>query len=150
MPQSHVQLYSHLIFSTKNREALLDDAIRPKVHAYLAVLLRDLDSTFVVVGGVADHVHILFDASKFHTPVEIVEKIKKDSLKFVKTLGSEYQNFYWQRGYGLFSVGPTQRNAMETYIRNQEEHHKVKSFKDEYRDFLTRYKLPVDEHYLWD
>ena len=102
MPQSHVQLYSHLVFSTKNREPFLNELIRPRVHAYLATVIRDFGSSYVVVGGVADHVHILFDLSKHHSPVSIVEKVKKESSKFVKTLEPEQNQFYWQRGYGLF------------------------------------------------
>lgn len=75
MPQSLTKLYAHLIFSTKNRQPFLDDAIRPRVHAHLATIIRNLDSPRVVVGGVADHVHILFDMGKMHAPVEFVEQI---------------------------------------------------------------------------
>ncbi len=106
MPQSLTQLYAHLIFSTKSREPFLGSEIRPRVHGYLASLLRDLDSPSTVVGGVEDHVHILFDMGKLHAPVEFVEQVKKQSSKFVKTLGPAYQEFYWQRGYGMFSVNP--------------------------------------------
>ena len=98
MPQSFAQLYAHLIFSTKNRRPMLDDEIRPRVHGYLATVIRNLDSPFVVVGGVADHVHILFDMGKMHAPVQFVERVKRESSKFVKTLGAKYKDFYWQRG----------------------------------------------------
>ena len=87
MPQSLTRLYAHLIFSTKHREPFLDEAIRPRVHAYLATIIRDLDSPWVVVGGVADHVHILFDMGKMVAPVKFVEEVKRESSKFVKTLG---------------------------------------------------------------
>ncbi len=109
MPQSLTKLYAHLIFSTKNRHPFLDDEIRPRVHAYLATIIRSLDSSWVVVGGVADHVHILFDMGKMRAPVEFVEQVKRESSKFVKTLGAPYREFYWQRGYGMFSVGPAYR-----------------------------------------
>jgi len=150
MPQSLVQLYAHLIFSTKDRQPLLNESIRSNVHGYLASLIRDLDARFVVVGGVADHVHILFDLGKLHAPVEFVEKVKRESSKFVKTLGPQYGEFYWQRGYGLFSVSPTHRESVELYIRNQKEHHRVKTFQEEYREFLNRYGIESDERYLWD
>jgi REP element-mobilizing transposase RayT len=150
MPQSFTKLYAHLIFSTKNRKPFLDDPIRPRVHAYLATALRDLDSPFVVAGGVADHVHVLFDMGKMHAPVKIVEQVKRESSKFVKTLGSRYKNFYWQRGYALFSVGPTQRSDVEAYVRNQEEHHRKITFQDELRMFLKRYEMDYDERYVWD
>lgn len=110
MPQSLCRLYAHLVFSTKNRTPLLDEIIRPRVHAYLATLTRDLGSPWVVVGGVSDHVHLLFEQGKMHSPVKLVEQIKRESSKFVKTLADQYASFYWQRGYGMFSVSPTLLN----------------------------------------
>jgi putative transposase len=150
MPQSLTKLYAHLIFSTKNRKPFLDDQIRARVHAYLATIVRDLDSPFVVVGGVADHVHILFDMGKMVAPVKFVEQVKRESSKFVKTLGNKYQDFYWQRGYGMFSVSPTHRDVVEAYIKNQEEHHRTRTFQDEFRAFLVKYGIQYDEEYVWD
>ena len=83
MSQSSTKLYAHLIFSTKNRKTFLDEEIRPRVQAYLATIIRSIDSPWVVVGGVADHVHILFDMGKMHAPVEFVERVKRESSKFV-------------------------------------------------------------------
>jgi REP element-mobilizing transposase RayT len=150
MPQSLTKLYAHLIFSTKNRHSFLDDAVRPRVHAYLATTIRGLDSPWVVVGGVADHVHILFDLGKMHAPVEFVEHVKRESSKFVKTLGKKYEKFYWQRGYGMFSISPKDRDAAESYVRHQDEHHRTKTFQEEYRAFLEQYGIIYDEQYLWD
>lgn len=150
MSQSLTKLYAHLIFSTKDREPLLDDAIRPRVHAYLATVIRDLKSPWVVVGGTVDHVHFLFDMGKMHAPVEFVERTKRESSKFIKTLGPKYRGFYWQRGYGMFSVGPANRDEAEAYVRNQEEHHRVRSFQEEFRAFLDRYGVEYDEQYTWD
>ena len=150
MPQSLTKLYAHLIFSTKNRQPLLDETIRPRVHAYLATIIRSLDSPWVVVGGVADHVHVLFDMGKLHAPVEFVEQAKRESSKFVKTLGAEYQDFYWQRGYGIFSVGPAHRDEAEEYVRNQEDHLRGKTFQDEFRAFLGHYGVSYDEEHVWD
>jgi REP element-mobilizing transposase RayT len=150
VPQSLTKLYAHLIFSTKNRQPFLDESIRPRVHAYLATVIRDLDSPWVVVGGVADHVHILFDMGKMHAPVEFVEVTKRESSKFVKTLGVKYRDFYWQRGYGMFSVGPADRDVAESYVNNQEEHHRTRLFQEEFRSFLAKYGIPYDEQYVWD
>ena len=150
MPQSLTKLYAHLIFSTKNRKPFLDDEIRPRVHAYLATTIRDLDSPFAVVGGVADHVHILFDMGKMIAPVKVVEQVKRESSKFVKTLGPKYGAFFWQRGYGMFSVSPTHREDVEAYVRAQEEHHRKVAFQEEYRSFLKRYGIVFDEKYVWD
>jgi REP element-mobilizing transposase RayT len=150
MPQSLTKLCAHLVFSTKNREPYLDEEIRPRVHAYLATIVRNLDSPWVVVGGVADHVHILFDMGKLHAPVEFVERVKRESSKFAKTLGPRYKSFYWQRGYGIFSVGPANRDEAEAYVRNQEEHHRTRSYQEEFRAMLERYGVPYDEQYVWD
>lgn len=150
MPQSLTKLYAHLIFSTKSRQPFLDYEIRPRVHGYLATIIRNLDSPWVVVGGVADHVHILFDMGKMHAPVEFVEQAKRESSKFVKTLGAQYKDFYWQRGYGMFSVGPAQRGEAEEYVRSQDEHHRSKTFQHEFRTFLERYGIACDEQHLWD
>jgi REP element-mobilizing transposase RayT len=150
MPQSLTKLYAHLIFSTKNRERWLDDQIRPRVHGYLATVIRDLDSPWVVVGGVEDHVHILFDIGNKTAPVKFVEQVKRESSKFVKTLDPKYSRFYWQRGYGMFSVSPKDRDEAEKYVRDQEEHHRTRSFQDEYRAILQTYEIEFDEQYVWD
>ena len=150
MPQSFCQLYAHLIFSTKDRVRFLDDAIRPRVHAFLATAVRDMDAPFVVVGGTTDHVHVLFDLGKKHAPPKFVEQVKKESSKFVKNLGTDYAQFYWQRGYGMFSVGPTWVSEVEAYVRGQEEHHRKMTFQEEFRAFLDRYRIEYDERYVWD
>lgn len=150
MPQSLAKLYAHLVFSTKNRQPFLDDAIQTRVHGYLATTIRNLDSPWVVVGGVADHVHILFDMGKKHAPVEFVEQLKRESSKFVKTLGTNYKQFYWQRGYGMFSVSPIHRDEAEAYVRNQEEHHRTRTYQEEFRAMLSQYEIEYDEQYVWD
>lgn len=139
MPQLLTKLYAHLVFSTKNREPFLDDEIRSRVHAFLATVLREMDSPWAVVGGVDDHVHMLFDIGKKRPPIEFVVQSKRESSKFVKTLGRKYSEFYWQRGYGMFSGSPASRDEAEAYVRNQAEHHRVRTFQDEFRAFLERY-----------
>ncbi len=150
MPQSFAQLYAHLVFSAKNRERWLNDEIRPRVHAYIAGIVRGLDARYVVVGGVADHVHVLFDMGKMHAAVDFVSEVKRESSKFVKTLGNQYRRFYWQRGYGLFSVSPDRKADVESYVRNQEEHHRGVTFQDEFRDLLRRCDIEWDERFVWD
>lgn len=130
--------------------AFLDDTIRPRVHGYLATIVRDLDSPWVVVGGVDDHAHILFDMGKMLAPVKFVEQVKRESSKFVKSLGSKYSQFYWQRGYGMFSVGPKDRDKAEWYVRNQDTHHQKVTFQQEYRALLEQYSITYDERYVWD
>jgi REP element-mobilizing transposase RayT len=150
MPQSISQIYAHLIFSTKDRYPFLQPNICERVHAYLSVVLRDMGSPYVVVGGVADHVHILYDIGRVTAVSDYVEQLKRESSKFVKTLGDNLDKFYWQRGYGIFSVSPTHRESVVKYIQNQDEHHRTKTFQEEYRMFLKRYEIEFDERYVWD
>lgn len=150
MPQSLSQLYVHLIFSTKDRFPFLKDDVAFRVHGYLATVVRDMGSPFVVVGGIDDHVHILFDMGRIHAAKDFVEQIKRESSKFVKSLRPNLDKVYWQRGYGIFSVSPTHRESVVQYIKNQEEHHRDKTFLEEYREFLNRYEIEFDEQYVWD
>lgn len=81
--------------------------------------------------------------------MDLLEEIKKQSSKWIKNQGNQYSNFYWQDGYGIFSVNPTQVNVVVEYIKNQEEHHRTVSFQDELRAFLKKYKVEYDERYIW-
>jgi len=150
MPQSFCQIYIHAIFSTKSWKRWLDDDIRPRVHAYLATLARDCGCPYVTVGGPDDHVHVLADIGKRTLPVELIGKVKQESSKFVKTLGKQYAGFYWQSGYGMFSVGPTRVEEVKTYIEHQVEHHRTQTFQEEFRALLDRYGIAYDERYVWD
>lgn len=150
MPQSLSMLYVHLIFSTKNREPLLAQSIRSRLHAYLATVLNNLGNPAVKVGGTRDHVHILFRLSKNSTLAEVVEKIKTNSSKWVKTQARSLRGFYWQNDYGAFSVSPNEADAVSEHIEKQEEHHRAVSFQEEYREFLKAHGMEYDERYVWD
>jgi putative transposase len=150
MAQSLSKILVHLIFSTKNREAIIRDEIRDKLHRYSASILKEWDSPAVLINSVEDHIHILFSLSKNHSISKIVEEIKKASSKWIKGKGNAYGGFYWQSGYGAFSVSQSNAAEVERYIGNQKEHHRHKTFQDEFREFLNRYEVPFDERYVWD
>ncbi|MBN1515172.1 transposase [Candidatus Sumerlaeota bacterium] len=151
MPQSLVQNYQHIVFSTKNRAAFLSDSgIRQEMHAYLGGACRDSDSPSLAVGGVADHVHILCRLSKHLAIVNFIRDIKRESSKWIKTKDSTYQAFQWQNGYGAFSVSPSHVPDLIRYIGEQEAHHHRESFQDEFRRLLKKYGLEWDERYVWD
>ena len=150
MPQSFCQLHAHIVFSTKNREPYLGESIRPKVHAYMAGILNDLGCSDILIGGFVDHVHCLCSLNKTKSPVKIIQVLKQDSSKFIKTLDDRLTSFAWQNGYALFSVSPTHLESVQKYIKEQVEHHRVKSFQEEYKEFLKRYNIPYDERYVWD
>ena len=150
MPQSLANLYVHLIFSTKERVPYLSPKVCPDLHAYLATVLANLHSPAVLINSVADHVHLLFNMGRTVSLAQVVEDVKKSSSKWIKTQDAALSGFSWQAGYGAFSVSESNVPKVANYIRNQEEHHRVKTFQEEYREFLARHKMPFDERYVWD
>ncbi|MDB5341906.1 MAG: Transposase [Schlesneria sp.] len=150
MPQSLANIYIHLIFSTKDRVPFLANAWRPDLHAYMATVLANLNSPAVLINSVEDHVHILFNMGRTVTLAQVVEDVKKSSSKWVKTQTSKFGSFAWQGGYGGFSVSASNVPKVTNYVRHQEEHHRVKSFQEEFREFLAKHKIEYDEKYVWD
>lgn len=150
MPQSLSYLLTHIVFSTKDRAPVLDATVRPALHAYLATVARNVDCECFRVGGIADHVHLAIRLSRTIAMAKLIEELKTSSSKWLKTQSPALAAFAWQRGYGAFSVGPSDLNALLHYIDTQEEHHKTRTFQDEYRAFLTKYAIEYDERYVWD
>lgn len=151
MPQSIAQNLLHLIFSTKHRHPFLkNDATRTELHKYAAGILRNWDSPAIEINSVEDHIHILFALSKNHALAKIVEELKKSSSSWIKTKVDGCAQFYWQAGYGAFSVSQSRVESVRQYIRNQAEHHRKKTFQEEYRQFLRRHGIEIDERRVWD
>jgi putative transposase len=150
VPQSFVQILVHLIFSTKNREPLLPDDIRPELHPFMATILKGKECPAILISSVEDHAHVLFHLSKNHALCDVIESLKKDSSKWIKTKGRNYRNFHWQSGYGAFSVSQSNVAQVVRYIGKQKEHHRRRTFQEEFRAFLKRYQVPYDERYVWD
>src|SRR5437773_10067961 len=150
MPQSLAKILIHLVYSTKNRERILGDDIRTELHRYTAGILKEWDSPAILINSVEDHIHLLFSLSKNHAVSKIVEKAKKGSSKWLKTKAATLANFHWQNGYGVFSVSQSGVEEVRKYIANQQEHHRKKTFQEEFLEFLKRYEVPYDERYVWD
>ena len=150
MPQSLARLPIHLVFSTKNRERILSVQIRDSLHAYVATVLKNLGCPAILINSVEDHIHILFELSRTVSVSEAVEEVKKASSKWIKTQSHEFAGFAWQAGYGAFAISESNVPAVREYIAGQQEHHRVKSFQEEYRAFLERHRVPFDERYMWD
>ncbi|HEY0761696.1 MAG TPA: transposase [Pyrinomonadaceae bacterium] len=151
MAQSLSRLWTHLIFSTKDRYPFLrDKVLRGEMHAYLAEMLRVHDCETLIVGGVEDHAHSLFALSRTHSIASVVKEVKRTSSGWIKTTSRKLSKFHWQAGYGAFSVSQSNLTAVIRYIENQEEHHKRVTFQDEYRRFLKAYGVEFDERYVWD
>jgi REP element-mobilizing transposase RayT len=150
MPQSLSKVILHIVFSTKNHEPWLDLSVRPRMHAYLATVCRDLGAELVRVGGVADHIHIVSTLPRTVSQAEFIEQMKKTSSKWIKPLNTRYRGFFWQRGYGAFSVSPSQLDAVLNYVEAQQEHHRTRTFQEEYRELLRKHAVDFDERYVWD
>ncbi|MGI9582678.1 IS200/IS605 family transposase [Chryseobacterium sp. RRHN12] len=150
MGQSLVKNYIHIVFSTKNREPIIDEEIQEELFSYLAGIFKNMECNPVKIGGYKDHVHILCLLSKKVTLIKLLESLKSHSSKWIKTKDKKYSHFYWQNGYGSFSVNPKEIDTVTEYISNQKEHHTIKNFKEEFLIFLRNYEMEFDERYVWD
>ena len=149
MPQSLVKNCMHLVFSTKYREHLIHPPGEEELHAYLGGICKRMECHPIKIGGYTDHVHILCMLSKKIALMKLLE-VKSHSSKWFKTKADYLKNFYWQDGYGAFSVNPSNIDRVIAYIANQKEHHRAITFQDEYRSILKRYGVEYDERYVWD
>jgi len=150
MPQSLSKVYTHIIFSTKHRENLIDKRIENDLYNYIGGICKDFECNPVQVGGYKNHIHILCLLSRKIAQMDLIQHVKQGSSKWIKTMDEKYSNFYWQDGYGIFSVSPRSVDKVIEYINKQDIHHKKLSFKEEYRKFLKQYDIDYDERYVWD
>ena len=150
MSQSLSKVYVHITFSTKLRQNLITESIAESLFNYIGGVCKGMECNPIRVGGHKNHVHVLCQLSKKVTQIKLLEEVKKRSSKWIKMQDDCFKNFYWQDGYGIFSVNPSELDVVTTYIENQKEHHKRVSFQDEFRAFLRKYKVDFDEKYVWD
>ena len=148
MSQTASNLVVHMIFSTKARQSLLTPEIRDDVFAYLGGVIREMRGTALIVGGTSDHAHMLFRIRPVQAVAEIARVVKANSSRWLRKKGNEH--FYWQNGYGAFSVSESNVPAVVRYIATQEEHHKKLTFQQEFIAFLKKNKVAYDERYIWE
>ncbi|NIV95382.1 IS200/IS605 family transposase [candidate division KSB1 bacterium] len=150
MPQSLACILVHIVFSTKHREPFIKSEIETELFKYMSSIYRAYHSPALAMNGTENHVHTLTSLSKTITLSKLIEEVKRSSSKWFKTKGDAYKNFYWQNGYGAFSIGQSNVEALKKYIANQKGHHKKQTFQDEFRALLKRYGVQYDERYVWD
>ncbi len=151
MPQSLSNVLVHVVFSTKHRQPYLQTPdLRGVMTGYMVGILRNIKCPSLIVGVVADHVHILCSLHRTVTIAQVVEEVKTSSSVRIKEEGPALGDFHWQNGYGAFSVSPSNIEQVETYIAHQEEHHRRMTFQEEYRKMLERHGIEYDERYVWD
>jgi putative transposase len=148
MPSTHTSLHVHAVFSTKDRFPSIENDWTPRLHAYMGGTLNGLGAKPLSIGGVSDHVHLLIGLKPTQAVSDVVRELKKASSTWVhEEIGRT--KFAWQEGYGAFSVSHANIEKVREYISAQGEHHKKRSFQDEYRDFLELNGIEFDERYLW-
>jgi putative transposase len=148
MSQSFVKFYSHIVFHTKNNINSIREEIEDELYSYIGGILKSYKSLPIQIGGTSDHLHILCTLPKTISLADLVEQVKKSSSKWIKSKGLEYTNFYWQDGYGGFSVSNSQLDVVINYIRNQKTHHHKFKFIDEYKRLLDEYGIAYEDRYL--
>ena len=155
MPQSFSELWTHVIFSTKNRYPFLEEqTVRDRLYRYIRAICRELQCEIDSIGGIADHIHILVNLHKNMSIATLVEKIKISSSKWIKTMNERNDDFlskfYWQKGYAAFGISYSNISAVRKYIQNQAVHHRTQGFQDELRQYLSLHSIEYNEKYLWD
>ena len=151
MPQSLSKIYVHLVFSTKGRTETIPKTHLAEVHAYVAEIFNNHGCPAIQVGGTGNHIHILFLLGKQANLSEIVRTVKSSTTRWINEKnGNPFNRFFWQEGYGAFSVSNSHVDAVVNYIKGQEEHHRKVSFQDEFRKLCQLYKAELDERYAWD
>lgn len=151
MPQSLVKILVHIVFSTKDRVDLITHEMEAELFKYISGIVKRNGGRLIIVNGTANHLHLLVSIGRIDIG-ELIGHIKRDSSLWVKKTFSRSKKFYWQKGYGAFSVGQSQVLAVSEYIRNQKTHHLKKSlsYEDEFRELCLRYEVDIDERYCWD
>jgi len=148
MPQSLVKIIVHVVFSTKNRAEIITPEIEARLYGYIEGIITN-NARMLIAGGTADHIHILISIGRADL-AKLIGDIKRDSSAWIKKQDARFARFYWQRGYGAFSIGESQIPSVIRYIRDQKAHHAKQTFQDEFRSLCRKYDVEIDERYCWD
>jgi len=143
----HLSLHYHVVFSTKERARIIADTWRDDLHTYIGGILKDMNAIPEAIGGPGDHAHVLLGLKATHMLADVVRQIKRGSSVWIHSHG--VRKFAWQEGYASFTVSPSQINKVKEYIANQVEHHRRKSYEEEYLELLRLSGVEFDERYLW-
>ena len=150
MSNTYTQLNIHAVFSVKGRENLLSGTIRNELFPYIAGIVKNTGNFPLVINGYKDHVHLFFELNPSISVSEVIEKVKSNSSKWINEKKFMPGKFSWQVGYSAFSYSRSQRDDVIQYIVNQEQHHKGTSFREEYLNFLEKFRMDYDRRYLFE
>ncbi len=150
MANTYHQIYLQTVFAVKYRAAVIDHKWKSNFFAVIGNLINEAGCKTIIVNGVEDHVHCLLGLKPVVSISDLMKTVKAKSSKYINDNILTDSRFEWQEGYGAFSYGQSQIDAVYKYIQNQEEHHKKKTFKEEYLTFLKKFNVPYDERYIFE
>ena len=147
MPQSLVKILVHIVFSTKDRVNLIPVELEDELYRYLHGIIENKGARLIIADGISDHLHLLVSLGRMDVS-ELIGVIKRSSSVWIKEKG--VTKFYWQKGYGAFSIGQSQVAEVSRYIRNQKSHHSKQGYQEEFRFLCRKYEVEIDERFVWD
>lgn len=152
MPGTYSQVYIQVVFAVKGRENLIRKEWKDDLYKYMAGIIKAKNHKPIIINGVANHIHVFIGLKPSMAISDLVRDIKNNSSKFINENRLVKGKFAWQEGYGVFSYSQSHIDRVYNYILNQEEHHKKKTFREEYLEFLTEFQIEFEEKYLfeWD
>ena len=150
MSSTHTNLLFHIVFSTKYRRNLITPDTKDRLYEYIGGIIRDQKGKTIEIGGMTDHIHVLARLSPTLAISDVLRFTKTNSSKWLNETFQRAEPFAWQRGFGAFSVSASNIDQIRSYIRNQEQHHKTMSFREEYRTLLIRHGITFDEQFLFE
>ena len=147
---SFTSLSYHIVFATKYRAATIIKPIQERLYEYIGGIIRAKNGHLIQIGGMPDHIHILARLSPALAVADVIRDVKANSSKWLNEQTDMKQLFEWQKGYGAFTVSYSRIESVQRYIQNQEEHHRTKTFQEEYVEFLQRHNMPYHLEYLFE
>jgi len=150
MGDTYTSLHYHFVFSTKHREPWISQTVEERVWSFLGGIARENKLVPILVGGMPDHIHMAVGAPPTITVSKVIQQIKGGSSKWIKDAFPNMRGFAWQDGYGAFSVSKSNMPTLNAYIQNQRDHHRTRTFQEEFLELLRRHEIEYDERYIWD
>ncbi|KAF2327376.1 IS200/IS605 family transposase [Flavobacterium daemonense] len=149
MPNTYTQIHIHFVFAVKYRNAIIHNTWKDELYKYISGVIKNNNHKLLAINGVSDHIHILIGIRPVQSISELMKSIKQNSSKWINENKFVNAHFEWQEGYGAFSYSKSHLSAVINYIHNQELHHKNKTFREEYIDFLNKFEIDFDEKFIF-